>query len=61
MNEQATGMAGSTEPVAAETIVPSHFEVPAAEDAASPAWEEVAAGRFMPRRFKGSCKGRSLG
>jgi hypothetical protein len=25
------------------------------------AWEEVAAGRFMPRRIKGSCKGRALG
>jgi hypothetical protein len=27
----------------------------------TPAWEEVAAGRFMPRRIKGSCKGRALG
>jgi hypothetical protein len=27
----------------------------------SPAWEEIAAGRFMPRRIKGSCKGRALG
>jgi hypothetical protein len=26
-----------------------------------PAWEEVAVGRFMPRRIKGSCKGRALG
>lgn len=26
-----------------------------------PAWEEVAAGRFMPRRIKGSCIGRALG
>jgi hypothetical protein len=31
----------------------------APEEAA--AWEEVAAGRFMPRRIKGSCKGRALG
>lgn len=29
--------------------------------AATPAWEEVAAGRYMPRRIKGSCKGRALG
>jgi hypothetical protein len=29
------------------------------EDA--PAWEEVAAGRYMPRRIKGSYKGRALG
>jgi hypothetical protein len=26
-----------------------------------PAWEEVDAGRYMPRRIKGSCKGRALG
>jgi hypothetical protein len=25
------------------------------------AWEELDAGRFMPRRIKGSCKGRALG
>jgi hypothetical protein len=25
------------------------------------AWEEVDAGRFMPRRIKGSCQGRALG
>ncbi len=25
------------------------------------AWEEVAAGRYMPRRIKGNCKGRALG
>ena len=31
-------------------------------DAEDPrAWEEVAAGRYMPRRIKGSCKGRALG
>ena len=26
-----------------------------------PAWEEVDAGRFMPRRVRGSCQGRALG
>jgi hypothetical protein len=26
-----------------------------------PAWEEVASGRYMPRRIKGSYKGRALG
>jgi hypothetical protein len=25
------------------------------------AWEEVAPGRFMPRRVRGSCQGRALG
>ncbi|MBX3401633.1 MAG: hypothetical protein KF873_23130 [Gemmataceae bacterium] len=24
-------------------------------------WEEVAAGRYMPRRIRGSCVGRELG
>ena len=27
----------------------------------APAWEEVATGRYMPRRIKGSYKGRALG
>ena len=26
-----------------------------------PAWEEIEAGRFMPRRIRGSFKGRALG
>jgi hypothetical protein len=26
-----------------------------------PAWEQVDIGRYMPRRIKGSCKGRALG
>jgi len=25
------------------------------------AWEQVEAGRYMPRRIRGSCKGRALG
>ena len=37
-----------------------HFTVEeAAVDYA--AWEEVDAGRFMPRRVRGSCQGRALG
>ena len=31
------------------------------EDSSVPAWEEVEAGRFMPRRVRGSCQGRALG
>ena len=27
----------------------------------APAWEEIEAGRFMPRRIRGSYKGRALG
>jgi hypothetical protein len=25
------------------------------------AWEEIETGRYLPRRIKGSCKGRALG
>ena len=30
-------------------------------DSEAIAWEEIAPGRFMPRRVRGSCKGRVLG
>jgi hypothetical protein len=26
-----------------------------------PAWEEIEAGRYQPRRIRGSCRGRELG
>jgi hypothetical protein len=26
-----------------------------------PAWTEIEAGRFLPRRVRGSCQGRALG
>jgi hypothetical protein len=29
--------------------------------AGAPAWEEIDVGRYMPRRIRGSCKGRALG
>jgi hypothetical protein len=32
-----------------------------AEPAEIRAWEQVDHGRYMPRRIKGSCKGRALG
>ena len=38
-----------------------HFQLDAAEKQEHPAWEEVDAGRFMPRRVRGSCQGRALG
>ena len=37
-----------------------HF-VEEAADGEPLAWEQVAEGRFMPRRIRGSCKGRALG
>jgi hypothetical protein len=37
-----------------------HFTAePATEDVQ--AWQEIDTGRYMPRRIKGSCKGRALG
>ena len=37
-----------------------HFDLEP-EQGNLPAWEEVEAGRFMPRRVRGSCQGRALG
>jgi hypothetical protein len=34
---------------------------PEAEAEHPPAWEQVAAGRYMPRRIRGSFRGRELG
>jgi hypothetical protein len=43
-----------------ERAAAAHFAADADADSIA-AWEEVAAGRYMPRRFKGSNKGRALG
>jgi len=48
--QQATG----------EPATDSQFAVPADQGEVS-AWEQVDTGRYMPRRIKGSCKGRALG
>ncbi len=51
-SEQPRGQA--EEPTAAQFAV--------GEEPAEPrAWEQVDEGRYMPRRIKGSCKGRALG
>jgi hypothetical protein len=44
--------------IAAELTPPE-----AAETSTEPvkAWQEIEAGRFMPRRIRGSCIGRALG
>ncbi len=34
---------------------------PEGESSASPPWEEIEAGRYQPRRIRGSCRGRALG
>ncbi len=44
--------------IARETA--DQFSAEPAPDEA-PAWEEIAAGRYMPRRIRGSYKGRALG
>jgi hypothetical protein len=43
-----------------ETVTDAQFTVKNALDE-TPAWEEVSTGRYMPRRIKGSYKGRALG
>ena len=43
-----------------EMVTPGQFTDEAGLEA-TPAWEEVSTGRYMPRRIKGSCKGRALG
>jgi hypothetical protein len=37
--------------------------LPAADAGAesSPPWEQIENGRYMPRRIRGSCRGRELG
>ena len=54
-SEQARERAGEVERVTADQFTGE------AGPGETPAWEEVAAGRYMPRRIKGSCKGRALG
>jgi hypothetical protein len=41
--------------------VPHFVDTPPTVPVTVPAWEQVEAGRFMPRRVKGSCVGRALG
>jgi hypothetical protein len=37
-----------------------HFSIETDQES-QPAWEEIEAGRFMPRRVRGSNRGRALG
>jgi hypothetical protein len=37
-----------------------HFSIET-DQVSPPAWEEIEAGRFMPRRVRGSNRGRALG
>jgi hypothetical protein len=54
-SEQARDQAGS-----GEQLTAGQFTGEAGPEEA-PAWEEVATGRYMPRRIRGSYKGRALG
>jgi hypothetical protein len=38
-----------------------HFSTATDSAANVAAWTEIEAGRFMPRRIRGSCQGRALG
>ena len=42
---------------AQEAATPFDF----ADDQSIPAWEQIEAGRYMPRRIRGSFRGRNLG
>jgi hypothetical protein len=53
--EEATGRAREVEQATAAQFT----DVTGVEDVR--AWEQIDAGRYMPRRIKGSCKGRALG
>jgi hypothetical protein len=56
MNSEQTPV-DAQEIAAAES--PSDVAEPGSEEIA--AWQEIEAGRFMPRRIRGSCRGRALG
>jgi hypothetical protein len=53
----ARSRGGVREPEGA--AVPPVLDEVGAEQA--PAWEEIDVGRYMPRRIRGSCRGRVLG
>lgn len=36
-------------------------EIPPPADRDIPPWEQIEKGRYMPRRIRGSCRGRELG
>ncbi|MEM7476619.1 MAG: hypothetical protein AAF483_16650 [Planctomycetota bacterium] len=38
-----------------------HFQLPVENPNGTEPWEEVAPGRYMPKRVRGSCVGRALG
>ena len=44
-----------------DTLPPEQVEQPAPTDDDVQAWEEIEAGRYMPRRIRGSFRGRALG
>ena len=52
----------SRKPNAEDLIGPEGFHFSIDGDAPGlSAWTEIDAGRFMPRRVRGSCQGRALG
>ena len=46
---------------ASQTVPEDVFVAPFEGESASPPWEEIEAGRYQPRRIRGSCRGRALG
>ena len=65
-NQNGSNANDPVEPKSVDMTGPDspHFRVESTESASTPdvaAWEEVAEGRFMPRRVRGSYQGRALG
>ena len=54
-SDRSPEVAGKHEPVDAAQFA----DEPGSNEGA--AWTEVASGRYMPRRIRGSCQGRALG
>ena len=44
-----------------DRLMPEDHDEPSKDNGSVAAWEEVRAGRYRPRRIKGSCLGRELG
>ncbi len=54
-------MQGDETPLESSQLVEGPQSTVAAESGEVRPWEQVDEGRYMPRRIKGSCKGRALG
>ena len=54
-------MTNDLEPIQRRELSPSLSLSDNGAENSAPPWEEVSAGRYMPRRIRGSYRGRELG